>query len=296
MSAELFRLAERELDDLLDIARPDLERRGVAIADGSAREANLWAFNFSNERELGEDRHRIATTLTVRDDLPPIMRLFATTDRVTFRNETQVPWGDLRRYGMAKVVEEALAEAQFKLQVRVGVDFAHEEFIRRCTMLLDLIGDDLPNAEGLRDRVRTWRQLAEQRALYSPLRRRLGNDLDFGHLHDDVRFLDEFYEQSIYAPLSARGPARAEAPAPPPPVEEDEPRELPRRVSLLDRLPKAPPVEPEASKPLVAVGVLLVLIALGLLAWAIVRHSWPWIAAAAVFLLLVIRALRRWHA
>src|SRR5204862_8147396 len=88
VSSDLFRLSESELDVLLDAARPDLERRGISVADGSAREALVWAFSFSTEREIGIERQRIAATLTLRGDAPLMMQSIATGSRVQYRNQT----------------------------------------------------------------------------------------------------------------------------------------------------------------------------------------------------------------
>ena len=284
MSSEIFRLSESELDLLLDAARPDLERRGITIADGSAREALVWAFSFSTEREIGIERQRIAATLTLRGDAPMMMQSIATGSRVQYRNQTPVAWPELRRRGMAAIVEDALASAQYHLQVKIGADFAHQEFIRRCESILDLLGDE---------QVTTWKTLAEQRSLYSAVRRNLIGNLHFGHLQDDALVLEEFYETNIYAPLSSRAPAQVAMRGNAPPEPEDHDRAVPRRASILDRIPKAPAAE--GGKSLLAVGIVLALIATALIAFAVVRHSWPLGVGGAIFLLLVVRALWQWH-
>jgi hypothetical protein len=294
MSSDLFLRSAAELDALLDAARPDLARRGISVADGSAREVEVWAFSFNTEREIGLQRQRIATTLTLRGDVVLMLQSIATGPRVQHRGQSQVSWPELRRRGMAAIVEDALASAQYHLQVKLGADFAHEEFIRRCESILDLIGDDLPNAPALREQVTTWKSLAEQRSLYSAVRRKLIDNLNFGHLQNDALVLEEFYEANIYGPLSARPPAQLTMRGDTAPVTEPD-RALPRRVSILDRIPKAPPPEPESTKPMLVVGILLAVIALGLLAFGIVRHTWPLIAGSAIFLLFVLRALRQWH-
>ena len=296
MSSEIFRLSESELDLLLDTARPDLERRGISIADGSAREALVWAFSFSTEREIGIERQRIAATLTLRADAPLMMQSIATGSRVQHRNQAPVAWPELRRRGMAAIVEDALASAQYHLQVKIGADFAHQEFIRRCESIIELIGDDIANAPALREQVTTWKTLAEQRSLYSAVRRKLIGNLHFGHLQDDALVLEEFYETNIYAPLSSRAPAQVAMRGTPPPEPEDFDRAVPRRAAILDRIPKAPAMEPaEAGKSLLVIGIVLALIALALIAFAFVRHSVPLGVGGAIFLALVVRALRQWH-
>ena len=292
MPSELFRRAEEELDALLDAARGDLGARGISIADGSAREAEVWAFSFSTEREIGIERQRIATTLTLRGDAL-MTQSIATGPRVQHRASATVSWPELRRRGLAAIVEDALASAQYHLQVKTGADFAHEEFIRRCESILDLLGDDIVNAPALRDQVNTWKTLAEQRSLYSAVRRKLIGNLDFGHLQDDAVALEELYETNIYAPLSSRAPASLAMHGKAPPEPEPD-NALPRRVALIDRIPKAPAVE--AAQPMLFLGIALAIIALALIALAVVKHSWPLGIGGAVFLLLVVRALRQWHA
>jgi hypothetical protein len=107
--------------------------------------------------------------------------------------------------------------------------------------------------------------------------------------------LEEFYESNIYAPLSARAPEKLTMRGNAPPEPELD-NAIPRRVSILDKIPKAPAVEAEATKPMLAIGIGLALIAVGLIAFAVVRHSWPIGIGSAIFLLLVVRALRQWHA
>src|ERR1043166_1560146 len=107
MSAELFHLSESELDKLLDDARDALARRGISIADGSAREAEVWAFSFSTEREIGLERQRIATTVTLRGDAL-MTQSIATGSRVQHRASAMVSWPELRRRGLAGIVEDAL--------------------------------------------------------------------------------------------------------------------------------------------------------------------------------------------
>lgn len=299
MSADLFRLSESELDALLDAARDELATRGITVADGSAREAHVWAFSFSTEREIGIERQRIACTLTLRGDTPLSMQSIATGSRVQHRDHGQVAWPELRRRGLAAIVEDALASAQYHLQLKIGADFAHQEFIRRCESLLELIGDDIVNAPALRDQVETWKSLAEQRSLYSAVRRNLIGNLDFGHLQEDAVALEELYENNVYKPLAARTPAQltmrgTAAPAPPP---EDFDRAIPRRVSLLEKIPKAPPPEPASSSaPLLILGIVLGLVAVALLVFAFLRHSWPLGIAGGILTLLVVRAFRQWHA
>jgi len=293
MSEDLFRRAASELDALLAAARPDLERRGVAIADGSAREALVWAFSFSTEREIGIERQRIACTLTLRGDAPPMMQSLATGSRIQHRNHAPVAWPELRRRGMAAIVEDALASAQYFLQVKIGADFAHQEFIRRCEAILDLIGNDLANAPALREQVATWKTLAEQRSLYSAVRKTLLGNLDFGHLQEDAVVLEQFYQESIYRPLSSHS-LPAPAPAPVPVPESD--NALSRRAAILDRIPKAPPIEPaEAGTSLLLLGVALALIAIALIAFGVMRHSWSLAIGGTIFFLLVVRALWQWH-
>jgi len=297
VSADLFRLSESELDTLLDAARDALATRGITIADGSAREAEVWAYSFSTEREIGMERQRVAATLTLRGDAPPMMQSIATSSRIQHRNHSPVSWPELRRRGLAAIVEDALASAQYHLQVKIGADFAHQEFIRRCESILSLLGDDIPNAPALRDQVATWKTLAEQRSLYSAVRRNLIGNLDFGHLQDDADVLEEFYEENIYKPLSSRAPEGLAmhgntTPAAPPAQEFD--RALSRRVALLDKIPKA--AEPEdAGKYTLVLGIVLAIVAVALIALAFVRHSWGWAVGGAVLLMLVVRALRQWH-
>ncbi|HEV2719519.1 MAG TPA: hypothetical protein VG323_05840 [Thermoanaerobaculia bacterium] len=292
MPSDLFVRSESELDALLDAARSDLERRGIGIADGSAREAEVWAFSFSSEREIGIERQRTACTLTLRGETSLMMQSIATGSRLQHRDSTAVSWAELRRRGMAAVVEDALASAQYRLQVKIGVDFAHQELIRRCESLIDLIGDDLVNAPALREQVARWKSLAEERTLYSAARPKLLGRLDFGHLQDDANALEEFYEANIYAPLSSRPPFPAPAPAPAPAPDDNA---IPRRVALLDKIPKMP-VESEATKAMLILGIAMAVAAVALIAFAVVRHSWPLGIGGAVFLLLVVRALRQWHA
>jgi len=289
---DLYVRSESELDELLDAARPDLERRGIGIADGSAREAEVWAFSFSAEREIGVERQRIACTLTLRGETTLMMQSIATGSRLQHRDSTAVSWAELRRRGMAAVVEDALASAQYRLQVKIGADFAHQEFIRRCESIVELIGDDIHNAPALREQVVRWKSLAEERTLYSAARPTLVGNLDFGHLQDDVKVLEEFYETNIYAPLSARPPARELGGRA---VAAEPGNTLPRRVALLDRIPKAP-VESEATRPMLLLGILLAAAAVALIVLGVVRHSWPLGIGGALFFALVVRALRQWHA
>ena len=289
MPSDLFVRSESELDALLDAARPDLERRGIGIADGSAREAEVWAFSFTAEREIGSERQRTACTLTLRE-IALMMQSIATSSRLQHRDSTAVSWAELRRRGMAAVVEDALASAQYRLQVKIGVEFAHQEFIRRCQSIFDLIGDDIVNAPALREQVGRWKSLAEERTLYSAARPKLIGNLDFGHLQDDAKVLEEFYETNIHAPLSSRPPLPALAPTPTP-----DDGALPRRMALLDKIPKAP-VQSEATPPMLILGIGLAVAAVALIAFAVVRHSWPIGIGGAIFLLLVVRALRQWHA
>lgn len=283
---------------LLDRSRDDLARRGITVADGSAREAEVWAFSFSTEREIGVERQRVAATLTLRGDVPLMMQSIATGSRIQHRDQSPVSWAELRRRGMAAIVEDALASAQYHLQVKIGADFAHQEFIRRCESILDLLGDDIVNAPALREQVTSWKTLAEQRSLYSAVRRNLIGNLDFGHLQDDANVLEEFYETNIYKPLSSRAPAQPamRGNALPSAPEPEFDRAVPRRVSLLDKIPKAPPPEPASATPLLVLGIGLALIAVALLALAFVRHSWGLGLGGAVLLMLVVRALRQWHA
>ena len=277
---------------LLAAARDDLGKRGISIADGSAREAEVWAFSFSTERELGIEKQRIATTLTLRGDAL-LTQSIATGRRVQHRASAIVSWPELRRRGIAAIVEDALASAQYFLQVKTGADFAHEEFIRRCESILDLLGDDIVNAPALRDQVRTWKTLAEQRSLYSAVRPKLIGNLDFGHLQDDAVTLEEFYETNIYGPLSSRAPARDLVGRAAPVIEPD--NATSRRIALIDRIPKAPAVE-ETPKSMLSIGIALAAVAIALIALAVVKHSWPLGIGGAVLLLLVARALRQWHA
>jgi hypothetical protein len=194
---------------------------------------------------------------------------------------------------MAAIVEDALASAQYFLQVKIGADFAHQEFIRRCESLLDLLGDDIANAPALREQLATWKSLAEQRSLYSAARKTLLGNLDFGHLQDDAVVLEQFYQESIYGPLSSHA-VPAPQPAPEPQPEPDQ--SLSRRAAILDRIPKAPPVEPtEAGRSLLILGIALALIAAALIAFAVMRHSWSLGIGGAIFFLLVVRALWQWH-
>jgi hypothetical protein len=300
MSADPFRVSESELDALLDAARDDLAKRGIAVADGSARETEVWAYSFSTEREIGIERQRVAATLTLRGDAPLMMQSIATGSRLQHRDHSPIAWPELRRRGLAAIVEDALASAQYHLQLKIGADFAHQELIRRCESILDLIGDDLLNAPALRDQVAAWKTLAEQRSLYSAVRRNLVGNLDFGHLQDDANALQELYENDIYKPLSSRAPEQLSMrgdPMPPSPPPEDFDRAVPRRISLLKKIPKAPPPEPAVSTaPLLLLGIGLAVVAVALLATAFVRHSWGFGLGGAVLLGLVIRALRQWHA
>jgi hypothetical protein len=295
--SDLFVRSESELDALLDAARDALAARGIAVADGSAREAEVWAYSFSTEREIGIERQRVAATLTLRGDAPLMMQSIATGSRLQHRDHTPVAWPELRRRGLAAIVEDALASAQYHLQVKIGADFAHQEFIRRCESILDLLGDDLLNAPALREQVAAWKTLAEQRSLYSAVRRNLIGNLDFGHLQDDANALQELYENNIYQPLSSRAPEQPAMrgnpmPASPP---QDVDRAVPRRVAVLDRIPKA--AEPEdAGKYMLVLGIVLAIVAAALIALAFVRHSWGVGLGGAVLLVLVVRALRQWHA
>jgi hypothetical protein len=79
----------------------------------------------------------------------------------------------------------------------------------------------------------------------------------------------------------------------PPPEPEDFDRGVPRRAAILDRIPKAPAAE--EGKSLLVIGIVLALIAAALIALAVVRHSWPLGVGGAIFLALVVRALRQWH-
>jgi hypothetical protein len=213
----------------------------------------------------------------------------ATGSRIQHRASALVQWPELRRRGLAGIVEDALASAQYHLQVKTGADFAHEEFIRRCDAIVSLLGDDIPNAPALREQVMTWKTLAEQRSLYSAVRRNLIEGLEFGHLQDDADVLQEYYETNIYGPLSTRAPALLEVRGTPPAEE----RGTPRRIAFIDQIPKAPAVE--APKPMLVLGIVLAVIAAALIALAGVRHSWPMGIGGAIFLILVVRALRQWH-
>ncbi len=293
MPSDLFLRSEAELDALLDAARPDLERRSIGIADGSAREAEVWAFSFTAEREIGSERQRTACTLTLRETAL-MMQSLATGSRLQHRDSTAVSWAELRRRGMAAIVEDALASAQYRLQVKIGVDFAYKEFIRRCESIVELIGDDIVNAPALREQVARWKMLAEERTLYSAARPKLIGNLDFGHLQDDANVLEEFYETNIYAPLSSRPTLPAPAPVPAPAPAPDG-SALPRRVALLDKIPKAP-VESQATPPMLMLGLFLGGLASALLVVGFMRHSWPLGITGAILSLLVARALRQWHA
>ena len=296
MSADLFRRSESELDALLDAARGDLAARGITIAGGSAPEEQVWAFSFSTEREIGLERQRITVTLTLRADAPLMMQSIATSSRIQHRNHAPVSWPELRRRGLAAIIEDALASAQYHLQVKIEADFAHQELIRRCESMLDLLGDDIHNAPALREQVSAWKTLAEQRSLYSAVRRNLIGSLDFGHLQDDANALEEFYETSIYKPLSSRAPEHGTMYGTTLTAEPEVDRALPRRVSLLDKIPKAPPTEPASRTPLLLLGSGLAIVAVAMIAFAVVRHSWAVGAVGAVLLVLVVRALRQWHA
>jgi hypothetical protein len=82
--------------------------------------------------------------------------------------------------------------------------------------------------------------------------------------------------------------------SPPPPPDLD--RTLPRRVSLLDKIPKAPPTEPASKTPLLLLGSGLGIAAAAMIVFAVMQHSWGWAVGGAVLLALVVRALRQWHA
>jgi hypothetical protein len=289
MPSELFRRAEEELDALLAAARDGLARRGIGIADGSAREEELWSFRFSTEREIGLERQRISTTVTLRGDAL-ITQSIATGSRVQHRASALVQWPELRSRGLAGIVEDALASAQYHLQVKTGADFAHEEFIRRCDAIVSLLGDDIPNAPALRERVSTWKALAEQRSLYSAVRRNLIEGLDFGHLQDDADVLQEYYETNIYGPLSSRAEARDLVGQ----VVQEPEQGTPRRIALIDQIPKAPAVE--APKSMLVLGLALAAVAAALIALGSVKHSWPLGIGGAILLILVARALWQWHA
>jgi len=290
VASQLFRRAEEELDALLAAARDDLARRGIGIADGSAREEELWSFRFSTEREIGLERQRISTTVTLRGDAL-ITQSIATGSRAQHRASALVQWPELRSRGLGGVVEDALASAQYHLQVKTGADFAHEEFIRRCDAIVSLLGDDIPNAPALREQVSTWKTLAEQRSLYSAVRRNLIEGLDFGHLQDDADVLQEYYKTNIHGPLSTRAPASLAMSGMPP----TEPEQgTARRLALIDQIPKAPDVD--APKSMLSLGVVLAAVAAALIALAVVKHSWALGLGGAILLILVVRALRQWHA
>ena len=78
------------------------------------------------------------------------------------------------------------------------------------------------------------------------------------------------------------------------PAEPDPERAIPRRVALIDQIPKAPPVESPGA--MLVVGIILGVLAAALIALAVVKHSWPLGIVGAILLLLVARALRQWHA
>jgi len=105
--------------------------------------------------------------------------------------------------------------------------------------------------------------------------------------------LEELYETNIYAPLSSRAPAQLGMRGSAPPEPEELDSAVPRRAAILDRIPKAPAAE--GGKSLLAIGIVLALIATALIAFAVVRHSVPLGVGGAIFLLLVVRALRQWH-
>jgi hypothetical protein len=283
MTEVIFRLNEQELDRMLADARPELEQRGVAIADGSARDALVWAMSFSLERP----QHRVATTITLNDESPLSVQSVAIGARLTHRIDTQpLPWPELRRRGMAEVVLEHLTNAEAALQKAVGASYAYEEFARRCDRLLDLIGDDVPNADSLRERVTSWRDEANARTLYSRARPSLINEYQFGHLDDDVRALNEFYVFNISRPLATG--AQAGKPAP------HEATDHSRRPAILDNIPKAAAAA-TSGEPVNVVGIILLAIAIIVLAIGIVRVSWPVIVAGAILLLLVVRAMLQWR-
>lgn len=297
VSDVIFRLNEQELDRMLDESRPELERLGITIADGSARDALVWAMSFSAERHFGSETQRIATTITLNDEAPLSIQTVGIATRTTLRVAPQpLPWPELRRRGFAEIVEETLARAQRELQVRIGVDYAYEEFARRCDRLLDLIGDDIPNAPILREQVRTWRARAEERTLYARGREFLIRDFDFGHLNDDIASLNEFYETNIHRPMSA-------APPPAPPPQKAEPAKPPRfgddpiarRPAMLDRVAKAAETS-GGGEPMNVIGIVLLIVAIAVVVAGIVKMSWPLIGGGALFLLLVVRAMWQWRA
>jgi len=293
MSDVIFRLNEQDLDRMLTDAREELERRGVTIADGSARDALVWAMSFSLERRVGSDIHRVATTITLNDETPLSVQSVAIAPRLTHRIAPQpLPWPELRRRGMAEVVLEHLGKAEGALQIRFGVDFAYEELARRCERLLDLIGDDVPNAAALREIVTSWRDEANARTLYSRVRPSLIDDYDYGHLDDDVRSLNEFYQHNIFKPLSLEPPvmiAPREEPMP-----KTLPDSLPRRPAILDKVPRAAATA-GSGEPMNVVGIVLLVIAVAVVAVGVARTSWPAIIGGGILLLLVIRAMWQWR-
>jgi len=297
MTDVIFRLNEQELDRMLDDARAELAQRGVAIADGSARDALVWATSFSLERRLGSETHRVATTITLNDDAPLSVQSVGIAPRLTYRiAPAPLPWPELRRRGMAEMVLEHLGNAAGALQVRIGVDFAYEEFARRCERLRDLIGDDVPNAPVLREMVASWRDQAEARTLYSRAKPELITDVAYGHLDDDVRSLNEFYTSNIFKPLSAAPPLLIAPPVVEEPKRESKPagEEHSRRPALLDRIPEAA-VAAQSGEPANVVGIVLLLVAIVLIAIAAWLHSLPVAIAGGIFLLLVLRAMWQWR-
>jgi len=297
MTDVIFRLNEQELDRMLGEARAELEKRRVTIADGSARDALVWATSFSLERRIGSDTHRVATTITLNDDAPLSVQSVGIAPRLTYRiPPSPLHWSELRRRGMAEMVIEHLGNAAGALQVRIGVDFAYEEFARRCERLRDLIGDDVPNAAALREMVASWRDQATARTLYSRAKPELITDVAYGHLDDDVLSLNEFYANNIFKPLSAAPPTLVA----PPIIEERAPEPKPvgeehsRRPAILDRLPEAAATA-QSGEPVNVVGIILLISAVLAIAVAAWLHSLPVAIGGGIFLLLVLRAMWQWR-
>jgi len=290
MSEPIFRLNEQELDRMLGAARLALEGREIEIADGSAREALVWAVGFSTEKPLGDERQRVAATITLNDEAPLSLQSVATRGRVAYRAQRTLRWDELRRDGMAAVVDAALKAAEHGLQVRTGIEFAHDEVVRRCALLLDLISDDVPDAVALRETVAALKRQAEERTLFSSDRRLLITGDDFGHLADDIRALNEFYETNIFS-LECGGEAAAFNK---PPSESGGAAAALQRPSLFERVPRVVD-DPSAKKPLNVIGIILLMIAIAVITAGLIRHSWSITAGGAAFLLLVIRAMWQWR-
>ncbi len=287
MSAEIFRIAESELDRMLAVARPLLERRGISVADGSARQALVWATSFTYERQLRDTKQRVAATLTLNGDAPPILQTIAVSGAITERDQKTLAWPELRQRGLADIIEKKLAEQQIGLQTRIGINYAHLELIRRCDVLRDLVTDDVPHAAELRDRIATWRSEAEARTLFLPSRKTLIDEFRYGHINDDLVSHNDFYANSIYSPSMPGLPKPVAdlpviAPTPAPNVTRTAIQSVMNRFDA-----------PRPDPPSRALGISLVLFSLLILGAGVWLRNWLTVAGGVGFLVVAIGAMFR---